>query len=323
MTDQATRIELRSDNAAGAADELLEAIARANTGGALAYGGDPWTARMESAIGEVFEHRVRVFPVGSGTAANGLGLSSLLRPWQGRSATPPPTSSPTRTARRPCLGGAQLLPIPGGLSKLAPDALAAYLDATPWGDPHNPQPAVVSVTQPTDYGELYTPAHLGELHEIGQRHGLRLHLDGARLANAVAALGCTPAEATWKAGVEVMSFGAIKNGGLSTDAVVCFSDEPAAELEFRTKRSGHTASKMRFQSAQLEAYVTDGRWLRWAGHANAMMQRLAEGLRDLGCDASTSPRSTSSSSRSATTWPTPCGRPASTSTPSVPGCIAS
>ena len=147
------------------------------------------------------------------------------------------------------------------------DALAS----TRWGDPHHSQPSVLSLTCPTDHGTIYTPDEVGALVAAIRPRGLRVHMDGARLANAVAALGCSPAELTWRAGVDVLSLGATKNGALSTDAIVSFDPAVAAELVYRTKRAGHVASKMRFQSAQLDAYLTDGLWLRLAAAANEAM----------------------------------------------------
>ena len=159
--------------------------------------------------------------------------------------------------------------------------MTAALEATRWGDPHHSQPAVVSLTCPTDHGTFYTPDEVRAIAAAAGDRSLRVHMDGARIANTLAALGCTPAELTWRAGVDVLSLGATKNGALSTDAIVCFDAAAADELVYRTKRAGHVASKMRFQSAQLIAYLTDGLWLRLAGTANRAMAVLAAGLREL------------------------------------------
>jgi threonine aldolase len=143
---------------------------------------------------------------------------------------------------------------------------------------------VLSLTSPTDFGAVYPVTRVAELAAIAKERGLRVHLDGARIANAIASLGCTPAELTWRAGVDVVSLGATKNGALSTDGIVCFDAGLSEQLVYRIKRAGHVASKMRFQSAQLEAYLTDGLWLRLAAHANAAMARLATGLTTLGVE---------------------------------------
>jgi threonine aldolase len=151
-----------------------------------------------------------------------------------------------------------------------------------WGDPHHSQPAVLSLTSPTDMGTIYPVDEIAELAAIAGADGLKTHLDGARIANALVTLGCTPAELTWKAGVDALSLGCTKNGALSSEAIVVFDDEAGDELVYRTKRSGHVTSKMRFQSAQVIAYLTDDLWLRLAANSNARMKRLAAGLEPLG-----------------------------------------
>jgi threonine aldolase len=186
-------------------------------------------------------------------------------------------------------GGAVLQALPGPGSLVTADAIDAAFASTNWGDPHNSQPSVLSLTCPTDMGALYRPEQIAALASQVKDRGLRVHLDGARIANAVAALGCAPADLTWRAGVEVLSLGATKNGALSTDAIVCFDPAPAAELVYRLKRAGHVASKMRFQSVQLDAYLSDGLWLRMATTANTTMARLAKGLVDLGVELISAP----------------------------------
>ena len=168
--------------------------------------------------------------------------------------------------------------------RLTPAAIEAALAATRWGDPHHSQPAVVSLTQPTEVGTVYPLDQLRAVIDDRPGRGLRAHLDGARLANAVVALGCSPADVTWRAGVDVLSLGATKNGALSTDAIVCFDPALREQLTYRLKRAGHVASKMRFQSAQLDAYLHDGLWLRLAATANAAMARLVAGLGELGIE---------------------------------------
>jgi threonine aldolase len=186
-------------------------------------------------------------------------------------------------------GGAVMHGLAGDDFRIDPAALQQALDATRWGDPHHSQPAVLSLTSPTDYGTVYSVEQVRSLTSVGATRGLRVHLDGARIANALAALGCSPAELTWQSGVDVVSLGATKNGALSTDAIVCFDPAVGEQLVYRVKRAGHVASKMRFQSAQLLAYLTDGLWLRLATAANAAMVTLAAGLRDLGIEVVADP----------------------------------
>jgi threonine aldolase len=278
--DVIREIELRSDNAVGVAPEILAAVAAANTGSALAYGADAWTTRLQQLAATTFERAdVTVFPVVSGTAANSLALAALCPPWGAVLC-----HESAHILRSECgatsmfSGGGVMRGLPGAISLLDGDSLSDAFATTRWGDPHHSQPAVLSLTSPTDLGAVYPVALVAELAAIAKERGLRVHLDGARIANAIAALGCTPAELTWRAGVDVLSLGANKNGALSTDAIVCFDAALAEQLVYRIKRAGHVASKMRFQSAQLEAYLTDGLWLRLASQANAAMARLTAGL---------------------------------------------
>jgi threonine aldolase len=277
-------IELRSDNAAGVAPEIMAAIAAANAGGVLAYGGDPLTAQLEALVREVFDHPgARVFPVASGTAANALALSTMCPPWGLVFCHDTAHILNSECGSTSMFGGGAVMRGVGGNDFLIDaDRLAAAYDSVRWDDNHASQPRVLSLTQATDRGTIYTVDHVAALAELATRHGSRVHIDGARLANAVAALGCSPADLTWRAGVSALSLGAIKNGAMSADAIVTFDGAIADELVYRTKRAGHVTSKMRFQSAQLIAYLTDGLWLRLAGHANAAMRRLSDGLVGLG-----------------------------------------
>ncbi|MDH4145841.1 MAG: beta-eliminating lyase-related protein [Acidimicrobiia bacterium] len=281
-----TPIELRSDNAAGAAPEIVEALVAANEGSARAYGDDAWTARLSGRAREVFEREETwIFPVATGTAANALGLSALCPPWGAVLCHETAHIAVNEAAATSMFSaGAPLRGVGGAGYRVDPQLLADALDAVWWGDPHQSQPAVLSLTEPTDYGTLYRVDQVRELASIAARRHLRTHLDGARIANALVALGCSPAELTWRSGATMLSLGATKNGGVSTDAIVCFDGEVADQLRFRLKRAGQVASKMRFQSAQLLAYLDDGLWLRLAERANAAMARLARGLRDRGVE---------------------------------------
>jgi threonine aldolase len=273
-------VELRSDNAAAVSPAILEAMAAVNSGSALAYGGDEVTAALENRVREVFEHpTARVFPVLSGTAANALSLSALTPPWGSVVCHETAHILGSEGGATSFLsGGAVMTGIAGDDYKMAPEALQAHLDGIRWGDPHHSQPAVLSLTSPSDYGTVYSVAEIAELTGIAKPRDLRVHLDGARFANGVVATGATPADLTWRAGVDVLSLGATKNGALSAEAIVCFTDAPADELVYRTKRSGHVTSKMRYQSAQLLAYLTDDLWLHNARNANERMAELAAGL---------------------------------------------
>lgn len=276
-------IELRSDNAAGAAPEIMAAIAAANTGSALAYGADQWTADARDKVREVFEHpTAEVFPVISGTAANSLGLAALCPPWGAVLCHETAHILQSECGATSMFGGgATMRGLAGEQFRISAASLRRAFDTTRWGDPHHSQPSVISFTVPTDHGTIYTPQQIGELADIARERGLRAHLDGARVANAIAALGCSPADLTWRAGIDALSLGATKNGALSTDAIVCFDPSVSEQLVYRVKRAGHVASKMRFQSVQLTRYLTEGLWLRLAAHANAAMTRLATGLRAL------------------------------------------
>ena len=276
-------IELRSDNAAGIAPEILAAVQAANVGSALAYGGDELTAHLQDVVRTVFEHpTARVFPVTSGTAANSLALSASTPPWGAVLCHPSAHVIGAEGGATSLLsGGAVMQGVDGPHALIEPDNLRAALNAVRWGDPHESQPSVLSLTLPSDHGTLYRLEQVHELVAIAREHGMRTHVDGARIANALAALDCAPADVTWRAGVDVLSLGATKNGALSAEAIVAFDDRIADELVYRTKRSGHVTSKLRFQSAQVAAYLADDLWLRLAAHANERMRELMTELGSL------------------------------------------
>jgi threonine aldolase len=279
-------IELRSDNAACAAPEIMAAIAAANTGSALAYGADEWTSLLRDKVREVFEHPdAEVFPVISGTAANSLALAALCPPWGAVLCHETAHILQSECGATSMFGGGAVIRGVGGEHyRISPEALGGAFEATRWGDPHHSQPSVLSLTVPTDHGTVYTPQQIGELAASARERGLRVHVDGARIANALTSLGCTPAALTWQVGVDALTLGATKNGALSTDAIVCFDPVISEQLVYRVKRAGHVTSKMRFQSAQLIAYLTDDLWLRLARRANAAMARLVAGLCGLGIE---------------------------------------
>lgn len=278
-----TQIEFRSDNAAGVAPEIVQAVADANVGTAIAYGDDDVTAKLQHVVRDVFEHETaRVFPVTSGTAANALALTALCPPWGAVLCHETAHILTSEGGATSMLGGGAVMKGVGGADfRVHADELRGALGEVRWGDPHHSQPSVLSLTSPTDMGTIYSVDEIAELAAIASEAGLTTHLDGARIANALVALGCTPAEMTWKAGVDAVSLGCTKNGALSSEAIVVFDSDAADELVYRTKRSGHVTSKMRFQSAQVIAYLTDGLWLRLAGNSNTQMKRLAAGLEPL------------------------------------------
>jgi threonine aldolase len=268
-----------SDNTAPVAPEVMEAILAANRGPASSYGADELTARLTALAREVFETDLAIFPVATGTAANGLALAAVSPPYGAIYC-----HETAHILLEECgapefyTGGAKLIGLPGAAGRLLPAALAQALAQAAESGVHHAAPAALSLTQATEWGTVYRPAAIAELAELARAHGLRLHMDGARLANAIARLGCSPPAATWRAGVEVLSLGATKNGALAAEAVLVFDPALAKGLAERRKRAGHLLSKLRFLSAQLVAMLEQGRWLRYAAHANAMADRLAAGL---------------------------------------------
>lgn len=264
-----------SDNTAGIAAPILQAIADASTGFAGSYGGDRWTAALTERMAEVFEADVAVFPVASGTAANILSMASIARPWTGILC-----SHDAHIATDECggaemlTGGAKLYGVDGRHAKIDAAELTRRLETWPRGVPHHVQPAAISITQATEYGAVWAPEEVSSIGRIARAHDLRLHMDGARFANAIAALGSAPADVTWRAGVDILSFGATKNGAMAAEAVVVFDRALAEALPFQRMRTGHLLSKGRFLAAQLLAYLEGGLWLNLAGHANAMAARI-------------------------------------------------
>jgi len=275
--------DFSSDNASGAAPEVLAALGRANGATAAAYGDDPCTAQLTERLSDLFEHELAVFPMFTGTAANALALSCLAPPF-GAIFCHESAHIYTSECGAPefYTGGAKLIGLPGAAARIDPAALSAGLAELGKGVTHHFQPAALSLTQATECGTLYSIEAIRRLTDIAHRADLKVHMDGARFANALAASGQTPAEASWKAGVDVLSLGLTKNGALAAEAVIFFDPTLAEDARFRQKRAGQVASKMRFVSAQLLAMVQDGQWLELAAHANQMGRRLGEGAAKLG-----------------------------------------
>lgn len=268
-----------SDNTSGAAPEVMAALVRANDGYDRSYGADAIMGRVTVLVREIFEApEAVVHLVATGTAANALAIATHCAPWGAVFC-----HSHAHVAEDECnapefYSGAKLVLVPGDHGKMTPDTLGAVLARTGESGVHGVQRGMLTLTNVTEAGTIHTPAEIAALTALAKAHKLPCHLDGARFANALVATGATPAEMTWKAGIDVLSLGGTKNGCLGVEAVVLFDPAKAWELELRRKRGGHLFSKNRFLSAQIEAYLTDNLWLRLAVQANAMGQRLAKGL---------------------------------------------
>jgi len=267
-----------SDNNSGICPEVWSALAETNSGHATGYGDDPWTARACDLIREWFETDCSVFFVFNGTAANALALASICRPYHAVLC-----HSIAHVQLDECAApefftsGAKLLPLSGDHGKLTPDTVDATVrDHFPL---HSSKPAALSITQATECGTVYTASQIAALAEVAHGHGLSTHLDGARFANAVASLDVAPKAISWQAGIDILSLGATKNGGLTSEAIVVFQPELATELDYRIKQAGQLASKMRYSAAGWIGLLGTGAWLRNALHANTMASRLAAALR--------------------------------------------
>ncbi|NHN88292.1 threonine aldolase family protein [Acetobacter conturbans] len=276
---QRIRTNFMSDNVGPVCPEILAAITQANVGDAPAHGDDAWTAQLEARAAEVFEAEVRVFPVATGTAANGLALSALSPPW-GAILCDESAHIFGRECSAPELftSGAKLCPIPSPDGRMSPAMLARTIAEVQAGGRRLSRPAALSLSQATEWGTVYSLDQLVELTTLAHDAGMGVHMDGARFGNALAHLGCSPADATWRAGVDILSLGATKSGALAADLVVMFDTGLAEDMERRIKRAGHLWSKQRFLSAQLLAWFEGDLWLRNARHANEMAGRLARGL---------------------------------------------
>ena len=272
-----------SDNAYGAWPEIVAALSRAAEGAVPSYGEDALTAKVCGRLCRLFEREVAVFPVISGTAANALALATLV-PQHGAIFCHAESHVAVDECGAPefFTHGAKLVPLEGDSAKIDPTTLERAIAGFRKGFVHHAQPAAVSITQSTELGTVYTVAEVAALCGTSHAHGMKVHMDGARFANALAHLGGSPADITWRAGVDAMSFGATKNGALGAEAVIFFNPADVKDFEYRRKKAGHLLSKMRFISAQLDAYLASDRWLARAARANALAGRLAEGLRAIG-----------------------------------------
>lgn len=268
-----------SDNTAPVHPQVMAALEAANAAPSMPYGNDALSRDVEAKIAAIFERPAKVFLVSTGTAANALSLAAMTPVWGSIYC-----HAAAHIEEDECgapefyTGGAKLVGLDGEHGKLAPADLDAALNAAGAGVVHHVQPAALSLTNATEAGTIYSPAEIAALSAIARKHGLKVHLDGARFANALVASNCTPAEATWKAGVDILSFGGTKNGCLAVEAIVVFDDALAATLAFRRKRAGHLFSKHRYLAAQMAGYLDGGLWLDLARQSNAVAAKLAGGL---------------------------------------------
>ncbi|WP_298587228.1 low specificity L-threonine aldolase [uncultured Kocuria sp.] len=265
-----------SDNYSGIHPEVLDALAEANGGHQVAYGGDAYTARLQDVIVQHFGEGASVWPVFNGTGANVVGLQSMLPRWGAVICADTAHIHVDEGGAPEKSGGLKLLPIPTGDGKLTPGLIAA--EAWGWGDEHRAQPLVVHLTQSTELGTLYTPEEIRAITDSAHAHGMTVFLDGARLANAAAALGLPLRAFTTDVGVDVLSLGGTKNGALGAEAVVVLNEGASQGLVYLRKHQMQLASKMRFVSAQLLALLDGDLYLRTAGRANTMARRLREGI---------------------------------------------
>jgi threonine aldolase len=272
-----------SDNTAGVAPEILQALAAGNDGFAMGYGNDDVTRAVEKRIGEIFERDVAVFLVPTGTAANALALAHVSPPW-GAVFAHNEAHILTDECGAPEFygGGLKLVGMHGVGCKVTPKALAETVSHYEGHSPHQVVPAAFSFAQATEAGTIYRPDEIAALADVAHAHGMKVHMDGARFANALVRLNASPAQATWKAGVDVLSLGATKGGAMAAEAVVLFDWALAENMAERRKRAGQLLSKHRYLALQFQAYLANDCWLRLARHANAMADLLASRLGGIG-----------------------------------------
>jgi threonine aldolase len=272
-------MQFASDNWAGASEKVMTAVAEAARRGGPAYGNDPLTKAVEAQFAELFEHDVAVFLVGSGTAANALALSAYARPSGVIFCHRHAHIMVDEAGAAEFFAGARLVGVDGERGKMIPAALSAALARFPADAVHHGRPIAASLTQLTELGAVYSPVQIAEIAGIAHARGAAVHMDGARFAAAAATLNARLADITWRVGVDVLSFGGTKNGCIAAEAVIFFDrGAHAADFAFARQREGQGFSKNWFIAAQLQAYLSDGHWLKLARHANAMGARLAQGI---------------------------------------------
>ncbi len=269
-----------SDNVYGVDPRIMQAMVDANSGTDVSYCHDDGSMAVEARLSQIFEKEVKAFLVVNGTGANSLALSAMCPPFGGvlchESAH---INTDECNAPELFTGGAKLITLSGDDAKITPNAITERLKQFVHGE-HGAKVSALSITNATELGTVYTPAEIKALANIVKPQGMKIHMDGARFANALVGLGCTPAEMTWKAGVDVLSFGGTKNGGMLLEAVVFYDTSLAEDFLYRRKRAGQLISKSRFISAQMNAYLRDDVWLENARRANGLAQNLAHGLQN-------------------------------------------
>jgi threonine aldolase len=276
-------INFASDNTAGVASEILSSLSVAATLSTMPYGDDVYTKKLQSLANEIFEREVKIYPVTTGSAANALALATVSPPY-GIIFCHKQAHIEEDECAAPefYIGGGKLSLLEGDNAKFTAAGLQEKLTLdSPVPAVHRAQPAAVSITQATELGTIYTVEEISAISEVCKSNNIPLHMDGARIANAIVSLGVAPADATWRAGVDVLSLGATKNGVFAAEAVVFFDTSKAADFEFRRKRGGHLLSKLRFLSAQLVPYLNSNYWLKLAGNSNCRAKELAKGLEKL------------------------------------------
>jgi threonine aldolase len=273
-------LNFRSDNESPAAPAILAALQEANHGTAWAYAEDPWSMRLDDAFSDLFATQTTVIPVSTGTVANSIALATVTPPWGSVYCHRNAHILNDECGAPEFFGsGLRLVPVDGADGKFSSESMDKLIRTNVGHGIHSYLPSAVSITQSTESGTIYSADEIGAISDAARRHGLATHMDGARFANAVASLDCHPADLTWRAGVQMLSFGASKNGCLAAEALLIFGQPELGKIAERLrKRSGHLLSKMRYVSAQLLAYIEDGRWLDMARHANSQATSFSEAV---------------------------------------------
>lgn len=271
------RYDFTSDNTSGVHSAVMAAIQAANNDYQKSYGLDPLTEAVEEKLSQLFERDLRVFLVGTGTASNALAIAHLIDPWGSIIC-----HETAHIAEDECgapeffSNGAKLLLLPGESGKITAESLERYLTLRQHGAPNNCPAQILSLSNATEFGTCYDVSEVTSIAAVAKHHGLHVHMDGARFANAIARFGCKPSELTWRGGVDVLSFGFTKNGALAAEAIIFFNPEQAKDFDYRRKRSGHLLSKHRFLATQVSAMLENNLWLKSAKHANDMADYLAK-----------------------------------------------
>jgi threonine aldolase len=271
-----------SDNTAPVHPAVMAALTAINDGAMPAYGNDPVTLRLQETLREIFRHpHLRVFPVFNGSACNGLALAAMIRPYESILAHRQSHINNDECGLPEFFTGGKIVALDGAHGKLTPEGIGSLIERTLEHAPHSSRPRAISLTNATELGTVYRPAEIRALSDVAKSYGLYMHMDGARFANAIAHLRCHPAEATHEAGIDILSFGGTKNGAMLAEAVVIFNPSLIESFAYIHKRGGQLPSKARYVSAQLQALLDNGLWLKLGAHANAMAQALRDGLKNV------------------------------------------